>query len=47
MEFRRVKYYILKLLFFYNILNLISDGEGNIYFNEILYGCMKKAYGID
>lgn len=26
--------------------NLEDDGMGNIYFNEILYGCMKKAFGV-
>lgn len=25
--------------------NLTDDGEGNIVFNEMLYSCMKKAYG--
>lgn len=27
--------------------NLEDDGSGAVFFNEILYGCMKKAYGIE
>ena len=35
MEFDRVFFYFF----------MFSDNEGNIFFNEMLYACMKKAYG--
>lgn len=44
MEFRRVNKYITKFNYLFGFF--YSDGMGNIYFNEILYGCMKKAFGV-
>jgi len=30
----------------YLLINLSSDGSGNIFFNDVLFMCMKKSYGI-
>lgn len=34
--------FLFSWLFFYKK----SDGLGNVYFNELLFGCMKRLYGI-
>ena len=36
----------MNLYGYFEFLNCICrDGQGNVYFNELLYGCMKRLYG--